>query len=320
MSSEPDKTPNSSTGRPPLIAIVVSIASLALAIAHVVMPDVRVDGVVVALVAAAAVPWLGPLFRSIELPGGWKLEFREFQQTVTTQLRDTGERIAQIGDQVEEIKLLAFDADVAPDVREKIEAPVAAFHAHLIALGLEDLGDIPRVSILNDPGLVDVAYYDPGGRVIAVGRNCMDDTVHVLGIYALYVLGREVEKTAWSEARAALESGLARYLARSFKDAPSTGSTRYRWSDVPRTGDAQEYVLLGEVWSGAFWDLRDQAGSDTVDRALVHVWQRLDPTPEIGLAEWFVSALATQLASHDIREIFQNREITSPPKPTRRGG
>jgi hypothetical protein len=69
---------------------VVTLVALALALGHLLWPSLAIDAITVMLVATAVVPWLAPLFKSLELPGGWKVEFQE-------QLRETVERAEQVG-------------------------------------------------------------------------------------------------------------------------------------------------------------------------------------------------------------------------------
>src|SRR5438046_619352 len=52
-------------------------------------PGAHVDWITLGLLVLALVPWLGPLLKSIELPGGLKLEFRELMQS--------GQRVERAG-------------------------------------------------------------------------------------------------------------------------------------------------------------------------------------------------------------------------------
>ena len=69
---------------------VVTLGGLSLAAAHLIWPSLAVDAITVTLFAIAVVPWLAPLFKSLELPGGAKVEFQE-------QFRETVERAEQVG-------------------------------------------------------------------------------------------------------------------------------------------------------------------------------------------------------------------------------
>ncbi len=61
--------------------IAVSLVALIVAAIHVWRPALAVDGITLVLLLAAAVPWVLPLFKSLELPGGWKVEFQDLQNT-----------------------------------------------------------------------------------------------------------------------------------------------------------------------------------------------------------------------------------------------
>lgn len=59
--------------------VTVTAVSLTVAGGHVLWPDIKIDAITLSLLAAAAIPWLVPLFKSVELPGGLKLEFQDLQ-------------------------------------------------------------------------------------------------------------------------------------------------------------------------------------------------------------------------------------------------
>jgi hypothetical protein len=67
----------------------VTLVALALALVHLRWPSLAIDAITVTLLIAAVLPWLGPLFKSLELPGGWKVEFQDLQRTA--------ERAEQVG-------------------------------------------------------------------------------------------------------------------------------------------------------------------------------------------------------------------------------
>lgn len=62
---------------------LISLGALLLALVHVVWPKVAIDAVALILVVIAILPWLAPLVKSLELPGGWKLEFQELQRAAS---------------------------------------------------------------------------------------------------------------------------------------------------------------------------------------------------------------------------------------------
>jgi hypothetical protein len=59
---------------------VITLVALGLALVHLVWPSVAVDSITIILLVVAIIPWLSPIFESIELPGGWKIKFRDLQK------------------------------------------------------------------------------------------------------------------------------------------------------------------------------------------------------------------------------------------------
>jgi hypothetical protein len=59
---------------------VISVAALGLIVTHLVRPELTVDAVTLGLFGILVLPWLSFLFKSIELPGGIKVEYRDLQE------------------------------------------------------------------------------------------------------------------------------------------------------------------------------------------------------------------------------------------------
>ena len=62
------------------LRFAISIIALGAGAVHVFYPQLAVDGVTVTLVLVAVLPWLQPLFKSLELPGGLKVEFQDLEK------------------------------------------------------------------------------------------------------------------------------------------------------------------------------------------------------------------------------------------------
>jgi hypothetical protein len=60
--------------------ILITLAALIVAIIHVAYPNITIDATTVFLLAVAVLPWLIPLVKSLEFPGGWKVEFQELEE------------------------------------------------------------------------------------------------------------------------------------------------------------------------------------------------------------------------------------------------
>jgi hypothetical protein len=61
----------------------ITIGALLVVIAHLVWPHVKVDMVAVTLLVVAILPWLTPLVKSVELPGGFKIELQDLQNAAS---------------------------------------------------------------------------------------------------------------------------------------------------------------------------------------------------------------------------------------------
>jgi len=71
------------------IQFLISIIAIILVIVHIVRPDLTIDLITIALLVIAIIPWLGSLFRAIELPGGVKVEYQELEK-VTDSAKKAG--------------------------------------------------------------------------------------------------------------------------------------------------------------------------------------------------------------------------------------
>lgn len=59
--------------------IFITFTALAATIIHIAWPAIAIDAIAVFLLVVALLPWLIPLIRSLEFPGGWKVEFQELE-------------------------------------------------------------------------------------------------------------------------------------------------------------------------------------------------------------------------------------------------
>jgi len=61
-----------------LIQFAITFGALLVAVVHTYAPGLTIDGTTVSLLAIAVLPWMAPLFKAIELPGGVKIQFQDF--------------------------------------------------------------------------------------------------------------------------------------------------------------------------------------------------------------------------------------------------
>lgn len=62
------------------LQVGITLCTLLVALAHLIWPKLTIDAITVTLLFIALVPWLAPLFKSLEFPGGWKIEFQDFER------------------------------------------------------------------------------------------------------------------------------------------------------------------------------------------------------------------------------------------------
>jgi hypothetical protein len=62
------------------IQFSITIAAIIFVAVHLIWPNLAIDAVTLTLIIVAILPWLAPLFKSVELPGVVKVEFQDLQQ------------------------------------------------------------------------------------------------------------------------------------------------------------------------------------------------------------------------------------------------
>jgi hypothetical protein len=62
------------------VRLIITLGALVIALVHLLLPQLVIDGITVTLLAIATIPWLGPLFKAIELPGGVKVEYHDLER------------------------------------------------------------------------------------------------------------------------------------------------------------------------------------------------------------------------------------------------
>ncbi|MFC1498350.1 hypothetical protein ACFLS1_07775 [Verrucomicrobiota bacterium] len=81
------------------IQVCITLAALALAVAHQVWPEWLLDKWTMYLIIIAVLPWLAPLFKSVELPG-LKVHFQDLQEA--SQRADQAGLLAEESHQADE--------------------------------------------------------------------------------------------------------------------------------------------------------------------------------------------------------------------------
>lgn len=284
---------------PRLLAIAISAAAVVIAVVHVIWPDLKVDAVTLVLLAIAAIPWLGPIFKSIELPGGWKVEHQEIRQEVQ-----------EVQRRIDSVERLLFTGDTTPALEQKLSDAVRGFAGFLLAI--DDAFDVPPPTVRLRRGLNN-AQYDDSINEIQLDPDFATDDYAVFREYAHHVLMAHGAK--WD--RDGLESGLADYLVASYLGHPALGPglakrlnlrklyVRNLKNDIPYQEERSAHEK-GEVWGAAFWEIRERLGQATADRTLTRAW--LDPASNEGKAA-FPALVVSISGEGSLSQAFRRRGL-----------
>jgi len=89
------------------LKVAMSGGAVGVIILRILWPELRLDAVTLGLLLLAVLPWLSPLIKSAEFPGGWKIELQE--------VKEAGDRITASAPQSSAKKLMEFQG-YAPTV------------------------------------------------------------------------------------------------------------------------------------------------------------------------------------------------------------
>jgi hypothetical protein len=98
---------------PIILSAIITLVALIAAVAHLLRPDLSIDGVTLGLLVLAILPWLAPFVKSLELPGGWKIEFQELKKA-TEEARSAAASAQRKAEFVEDLTLAGQASQSAP--------------------------------------------------------------------------------------------------------------------------------------------------------------------------------------------------------------
>jgi hypothetical protein len=84
---------------PRSLQVLLTAVALGVLVFRAIWPDVKLDAVSLGLLVAAALPWMGGLFESLEFPGGLKIGYRELQHAgalLTQERKSAGSVTAEV--------------------------------------------------------------------------------------------------------------------------------------------------------------------------------------------------------------------------------
>ena len=120
---------------------MVSIVSALAIAARLIWPELKIDAITLGLMIVGLLPWLFPVLKSAELPGGWKIEFREIQAAAKGAAQIEAEEPGGKKDTLSYLDLLPENPALAlAELRIEIEKKVRR---------LAELRGLPRETSIN---------------------------------------------------------------------------------------------------------------------------------------------------------------------------
>jgi hypothetical protein len=273
------------------LSAAISVGAIALAAAHLIWPDEKLDSVTIVLLVVALLPWLGAVFKSIKLP--WvEVQYWKQLQLVQERANHLDSRLAAVETQ------MFLVTGATPEQEALLNESLRVYASYLDALGLRwDAHALPKIIV--DPRMgTDGApgLYFPEENRIMLAPDAVDDATVALRQYTHSVLDSHPhldELGIW-----ALEDGLADYFVASHLGDPALGSRTaqrrgrrfFRNLAEPVNFDAHFDALAkgrtswsrpeANPWGNLFWAIRGVVGQRTCDSILAKCWVSTPPGKE----------------------------------------
>ena len=263
--------------------------------------------------------------RITKAPGGF--EFAALQEKV----QDLNDQVAQLK---ETINFKPSNA-LTPQIQKELQNTLDLFRQYLKKIGFPiSEGQVDIEVRANEP----FPHYEGSKRLIVVSAEFAEEPYVSLREYmhhALTVSQNLESYQRWPPILMSIESGLADYFSGSYVDNPILGEKASKYYAtltnqafnkpyIRNIKNARKFTEKttasqdeGEIWGGAFWDIRELLGQTAADKLLFLTWQALqqnelaDPT-----GNCFVSRLLTLVPNvvdktsvASVRKIFRSRSL-----------
>ncbi|OGO28061.1 MAG: hypothetical protein A2Z16_04185 [Chloroflexi bacterium RBG_16_54_18] len=234
---------------------------------------------------------------------------------------------------------IVFEASplLTTDLQRRLEAAFTGFQNYFRELGYKPSGK--PVGVRVDSQFTDNAYYEGSGNRIVLGANFAHDPDVLYREFSHHVLFHPYQGVAQREEDIrGIESGLADYFPCSYTDDPRLGEqvapilqklygegsfnkpyirnldNAMKFSDLPPKAPEQ---LTGEVWGGAFWEMRRLLGQEKADRLLFSTWRDFMESDTVkktdqafvGLLLQAIQVQDNEAISKQIKRIFEQRGL-----------
>jgi hypothetical protein len=189
---------------------------------------------------------------------------------------------------------------MTPELQAFLQKEIERFRAYLIQLGATGLTG--EIKVLVDKKMLDNVYFD--GERIVLGEPHARDRDAIFREYTNHVLVGSTSNWRWSAAASdtyqGLAYGLGDYFPCSFQGKALFGEEFAAWLKKNSPGSWTKSYLRnlenhrslkefsakkgsvephdgGEIWGGAFWEIRMKTGQAVADRLLYSAWEAMTP-------------------------------------------
>ena len=213
-------------------------------------------------------------------------------------------------------------------LKSKLDIALKAYVEYAAKVGFKGLADGRTYSIKIDETIKDNAYYvkDEG---IVISANLAGDPEYLISEFTWMLLNQSNEKIyerffdeEIGEHLAGFGHGLKFYFPSSYDNNPVVGRAfgaltgrllekkkgLFDLSVFKPFEYEREPHALGELWGGAFWEIREKIGSAKADRLFFETWRRLKLPGTPTHAKFFVDAVIE--TNKDINANGNAKEIT----------
>lgn len=269
-----------------------------------------------------------------------RANLQEEAQKLRTKLQEVGALVPQVQDLSQRVatieSVVKFKASKAltPDLKQQLGQALKEYYDYLKTVGLSLKLSSPTVVIKSKD--LNASYAGPPSNQIVVHPDLIEFPDVALREFTHHVMHELKPDFDWSRDKPGLESGLADYLPASFMDDPDFGKdvwpvferhnpglkvpsrnlkNRRSFSEVVFDQGLQQNN--GTIWGGAWWELREALGRDTLDTLLIAAWKSLrfaDSTKDLKVfpLEMIQQDRALSAGKHEqeIRRVFEGRGLS----------
>jgi hypothetical protein len=209
-------------------------------------------------------------------PGGFEFD----------QLKEQMDTVAEKVKHIEEVVTFRPSAALTPDLKQNMQKTLSGYYEYFKTVGFKPDTGRPEVEIRSNFENGNAHYYSSENRIIIDKRMAADPDV-ALREYTHHVLDSIAPVPSQELGRSyhAIESGLADYFPCSFTDNAMMGEESGRLlnngkpfrnlENERQFKDAipDDHRDVGEIWGGAFWEIRNLLQPEVADRLLYSSWQ-----------------------------------------------